>query len=134
PVEVQASLVDALEESIARRVVSVNNGEEWVARNAGRTMDMPEHGAIFQTAGAWEDFATPSRDMRLLIAMDTVTSFPDVVRRNPSRFGLTPDTLDSAVTRVSQHQLRELRRRTFTYTRSDGRVSELTLADAVDRV
>ena len=33
---------------------------------------MPDGPAIFETTGAWEDFATPSRDLRLLIAMDVV--------------------------------------------------------------
>jgi len=28
---------------------------------------MPEGEKIFETMGAWEDFATPSRDLRLLI-------------------------------------------------------------------
>ncbi|MCB9597429.1 MAG: C40 family peptidase [Sandaracinaceae bacterium] len=133
PIQVQLSLIDALEESIARRIVSVNNGEDWVARNPGRTMEMPEDGAIFQTAGAWEDFATPSRDMRLLIAIDTVVGFPDAMRRNPARFGLSESDLDAAIDRVRARQREELARRSFSYTRSDGAAQPFTLADVVAR-
>ena len=37
---------------------------------------MPEGASIFETTGAWEDFSTPSRDLRLLIAIDVVRGFP----------------------------------------------------------
>jgi hypothetical protein len=40
---------------------------------------MPDGAAIFETSGAWEDFSTPSRDLRLLIAIDVVQDFPDRV-------------------------------------------------------
>lgn len=131
PVQVQLSLIDALDESIARRVVSVDNGERWIRDNPSRTMEMPEGGAIFQTGGPWEEYSTPSRDMRLLIAMDTVTGFPEVVRRNPARFGVTD--VDAAVERVRARQQEELRRRTFEYVRSDGRSQQLSLADVIAR-
>jgi hypothetical protein len=133
PTQVQVSLVDALDESIARRVVSVQNGEDWVAHNPGRTMEMPEGGAIFQSGGPWEDFSTPSRDMRLLIAIDTVLAFPDVVRRNPGRFGLDESSVLGAVTAVTTRRDEELRARRFRYTRSNGQVQELTLADVAAR-
>ncbi|MCA9604576.1 MAG: hypothetical protein KC619_03215, partial [Myxococcales bacterium] len=133
PIDVQMSLIDALQESIARRIVSVQNGEDWVARNPGRTMEMPESGAIFQTSGAWEEFATPSRDMRLLIAIDTVVGFPDAMRRNPARFGLTEQTLDAAIERVRTRQGEELAARRFSYSRSDGATQPFTLADVVAR-
>lgn len=133
PVQVQLSLIDALEEAIARRVVSVGNGEAWVGQNPGRTMEMPEDGAIFQTAGPWEEYSTPSRDMRLLIAMDTVIGFPDVVQRNPGRFGITEQALEAVVERVRTRQREVLAERTFTYTRSDSRTHQLSLADVVSR-
>jgi len=133
PVEVQLSLIDALQEAVSRRVVSVNNGEDWIASHPGRTMEMPEGGAIFQTGGPWEEYSTPSRDMRLLIAMDTVTGFPDVVRRNPERFGLNEHTLEAAVTRTLARQQEALQERSFTYTRSDQRSQPFTLADVVAR-
>ena len=39
---------------------------------------------IFETTGAWEDFSTPSRDLRLLIAIDVVRGFPDASLASPS--------------------------------------------------
>lgn len=133
PVEVQLSLIDALQEAVSRRVVSVNNGEAWIARNPGRTMEMPEDGAIFQTGGPWEEYSTPSRDMRLLIAMDTVTGFPDVVRRNPARFGLTERTVDAAIARTTTRQQEALAERSFSYMRSDQHSQTFTLADVIAR-
>ena len=49
---------------------------------------MPDGPAIFETTGAWEDFATPSRDLRLLIAIDVVRGFPDRVARRPDRYAM----------------------------------------------
>jgi hypothetical protein len=47
--------------------------------------------AIFETSGAWEDFSTPSRDLRLLIAIDVVLGFPDRVARRPERYAMPRD-------------------------------------------
>ena len=91
PVEVSAqlnALIEALHESARRRVLSVDNGENWIKTHRKRRMKMPSGYAIFQTAGPWEDFATPSRDMRLLIALDTVLDLPKAFTRNPQRFGV----------------------------------------------
>ena len=45
---------------------------------------MPSSAAgIFQAGGQWENFSTPNRDLRLLIAMDAVLDFPDLVARSP---------------------------------------------------
>ena len=49
---------------------------------------MPAGPSIFETTGAWEDFATPSRDLRLLIAIDVVRGFPDRVARRPNRYAM----------------------------------------------
>jgi hypothetical protein len=43
---------------------------------------MPDGAAIFETSSAWEDFSTPSRDLRFLIAIDVVLGFPDRVVRH----------------------------------------------------
>ena len=134
PASVQRSLVDALEESVVRRVVSVDNGEEWVRQHSGQTMAMPEGSAIFQTNGPWEDFATPSRDLRLLISLDAVVGLSDAVRRSPERFGLDPSEVDATLTELRGVLERELRTRTFRYTRSDGSAQELTLKQIVDRM
>ncbi len=128
------ALVDALEESTVRRVVSIDNGEAWFRSHPGGVIEMPEGIDIFLTEGPWEDFSTPSRDMRLLIAIDTVVGFPEAVRRRPERFHLpTGETLDQAITRLETRRDALLAERRFRYTRSDGSSAELTLADLVAR-
>ena len=71
----QRQLVDALYEAVSRRVVSVNNGEDFMAKRGFRAIDMPKGYSVFETTGPWEDFSTPARDMRLLISIDTVMGF-----------------------------------------------------------
>jgi hypothetical protein len=68
PVRALKEAVTALEEQVNARVNSVENGRKYLA-GGGKTVDMPDGASIFETSGAWEDFATPSRDLRLLIAM-----------------------------------------------------------------
>jgi cell wall-associated NlpC family hydrolase len=131
--QAQRALIDALQESAVRRVVSVQNGEDWKARNPGRVIDMPEGSGIFLTAGPWEEYATPSRDLRILIAIDTVLGFADVVRRSPARFGLRPEEAEATATSVRTRLTEELARRSFRYRRSDGQEQTLTLADVVAR-
>ena len=76
PVRALKEAVTALEEQVNARVNSVENGRKYLAEG-GKTVDMPDGASIFETTGAWEDFATPSRDLRLLIAIDVVRGFPD---------------------------------------------------------
>jgi hypothetical protein len=42
--------------------------------------------AIFQTIGPWEDYSTPSRDMRLIIAINVLNDLPDKIVRHPELF------------------------------------------------
>ncbi|MCB9628054.1 MAG: C40 family peptidase [Sandaracinaceae bacterium] len=126
-------LVDALDESAQRRVVSVDNGEQYVREHPQSTVEMPEGYAVFETTGAWEDFATPSRDMRLLISIDAVVGFPDSVLRQPSRFGVTPAEAQQAAARLEAELSALLAERAITYVRSDGAPQRVTLADLVAR-
>ena len=130
----QLRLVEALHESVVRRVVSVENGEDWHRSHPTGVIPMPEGTDIFQTEGPWEDFSTPSRDMRLLIAIDTVMAFPEQIRRTPARFRIPEGTtLDALVQTVTARRDAELASHRFGYTRSDGSTRELTLADLVAR-
>ncbi|MEM9488935.1 MAG: hypothetical protein AAGC55_07305 [Myxococcota bacterium] len=134
PVAVQRSLIDALEESVQRRVNSVDNGEAYMAESGYAPMDMPEGARIFLAEDPWESFSTPSRDLRLLISIDSVIGFPDLVARSPQRFGLESGPgLEQTVDRVRQALDSELRGRQFAYTRSDGSQHTLTLGDVVAR-
>lgn len=133
PVGRQISLVDALEESVQRRLSSVQNGEDFMKEKGYAPIDMPHGSALFLTTGPWEDYSTPSRDMRLLISLDAVISFPDAVATHPERFGVREAERDEAAQRVREALQAELRERVFEYTRSDGSSWKLTLADVVDR-
>ncbi|MGZ4966654.1 MAG: hypothetical protein ACXV97_05720, partial [Chthoniobacterales bacterium] len=58
PLRAMKEAITALEEQVKARVTSVENGRKF--QNGGRgTADMPDGAAIFETTGAWEDFATP---------------------------------------------------------------------------
>lgn len=125
------ALVDALEESVRRRVVAVENGENHLRERNYAPIEMPSGYALFETTGAWEDFSTPARDMRLLVSIDTVLGFLDRVARQPERFvvaGRAPDP--EALQRDLDAALAERR---FTYQKSDGSSQTLTLADVVAR-
>lgn len=126
-------LVQALEEQVEGRVLSVRNGEDHLRSGAGR-IDMPDGAAIFETTGAWENFSTPSRDLRLLIAIDVVRRFPERVRRRPQRYAMPPGKKPDEVAAALEARLsQELGKRTFAYERSDGREQTLTLADVLAR-
>ena len=75
PVRAMKETITALEEQVNTRVTSVENGRKYPA-GGGATVAIPDGASIFETTGAWEDFATPSRDLRLLIAIDVVRGFP----------------------------------------------------------
>jgi hypothetical protein len=133
PLRMQLSLVDALEESVQRRLSSVQNGEDFMKTEGYATIDMPQGAALFLTSGPWEDYSTPSRDMRLLISIDAVVTFPESVEAHPARFGISEAERASAVQQVRDALRVELARSAFEYTRSDGSAWTLTLADLVAR-
>ncbi len=124
-------LVAALFEQVKRRVVSVQNAVDFRAGRSG-AIKMPRGHAIFETTGAWEDFSTPSRDMRLLIAMDTVLGFPAAVQRNPKRFGVVapPEQVVAALRRALDASLAK---HSFSYANTDGAAVVLTLKEVVAR-
>src|SRR4029453_651174 len=90
PFVTQEEMVRALSEAAKVRVTSVNNAEAYFAEPPDAVVPMPEGSEIFDATGPWEDFSTPSRDLRLLIAMDVVNKFDDKVARQPDAFGTSP--------------------------------------------
>jgi hypothetical protein len=133
PERAMLETIAALEEQVATRVKSVDNGRKWLA-TAHSPAPMPEGAEIFETTGPWEDFATPSRDLRLLIALDVVRGFPARVARRPERYampaGKSPKDVESALTAILD---RELKSRSVAYTRTDGSSQSLTLAEVLTR-
>lgn len=121
-------VVDALDEQVKRRVEAIDVGEAFM-REQRQPIDMPEGYAVFETQGPWEDFATPSRDMRLLLAIDAVQNFPEQVRAHPERFMASPEDVAQVETMLAQL----LSTRTVRYTRSDGSPIDLTLAEVIRR-
>ena len=128
------ALADALHQQARLRVISVANGEDWIALHKGALIAMPPNADIFLTSGPWEDFATPSRDLRLLIAIDAVVALPATVRRNPTRFGFTEGAgLDAVIADLEQTLDELLAARMFTYLRSDRSEQTVTLHELIKR-
>jgi hypothetical protein len=133
PVRAMKAVIDALEEQVKTRVTSVENGRKYQLAGKGEAA-MPDGPSIFETTGAWEDFATPSRDLRLLIAIDVVRGFPDRVARRPDRFAMPKDKSVAAVKAELEGVLAsELAARKVSYTRTDGSEWTLSLKDVLDR-
>lgn len=134
PLGAMKEAITSLEEQVGARVTSVENGRKYQSSGRGEAA-MPEGAAIFETTGAWEDFATPARDLRLLIAMDVVRRFPERVARRPDRYAMPKDKSVAEVKAELESVLAsELSARKFSYTRSDGSPWTLTLKDVIDRV
>ncbi len=128
------SLIDALDESVRRRVLAVDNGERYLAETNYATIDMPVGLAIFETTGPWEDFSTPSRDMRLLISIDTVVDFVDQVEKHRDRFSLENTVrMEELKKRLQKRLVEELGSRHIEYRKSDGSTHQLSLKQVVDR-
>jgi hypothetical protein len=133
PMAAMKDALDSLEEQVKVRVTSVENGRKFLASGKGEA-SMPEGAAIFETIGAWEDFSTPSRDLRLLIAIDVVRGFPDRVMRRPERYAMPRGKSAADVKAELQSVLAsELASRKFTYPRSDGSQWTLSLKDVLAR-
>jgi len=133
PLRAMKEAITALEEQVKARVTSVENGRKF--QNSGRAeAEMPDGAAIFETTGAWEDFATPARDLRLLIAIDVVRGFPERIARRPERYAMPKGKSVADVKAELDNMLAsELAARKFSYTRSDGSSWTLALKDVADR-
>jgi hypothetical protein len=134
PLRALTEAITALEEQVRARVKSVENGRLYLA-GGGKNVDMPDGASIFETTGAWEDFATPSRDLRLLIAIDVVRGFPERVTRRPERYAMPEGKSAAEVKAELEATLaKELAARKFSYTRTDDSPWTLSLKDVLDRI
>jgi hypothetical protein len=135
PVSAMLDQIQALYEQLQVRITSVSNGENYMKAHPGTVIPMPTNAnGIFLAGGQWEDFSTPNRDLRLLIAMDAVEGFPDRVADFPQDFKVSgtdsPDRIRERLRSVLNERLRSM---TITYTRSDGSHQELTLTEIIAR-
>jgi hypothetical protein len=133
PARAMEDAVTDLEEQVKTRVTSVENGRTY-QNNVPSEIDMPSGPSIFETTGAWEDYSTPARDFRLLIAIDVVRGFPDHVARRGERYAIPNGKSVADVKAELRGVLASgLAARKFSYTRSDGSQWTLSLKDVVDR-
>jgi hypothetical protein len=133
PVRAMTDAITSLEEQVNTRVTSVENGRKYQEKERGETA-MPNGASIFETTGAWEDYSTPARDFRLLIAIDVVRGFPDHFVRRSERYLLPGGkSIADAKSELQGVLASELASRKISYTRSDGSQWTLSLKDVVDR-
>lgn len=127
-----SATLTALVEQLETRVQSVDNGEAYF-RKGGAPIAMPQGAAIFETVGAWEDFATPSRDMRLLIAINVLLNFPEKIVNYPELFHLTATSARQAQAEIEQLHQQMITEKKIQYSRSNGQPWELSVADILER-
>jgi hypothetical protein len=133
PVRAMTDAITSLEEQVNTRVTSVENGRKYQEKERGETA-MPNGASIFETTGAWEDYSTPARDFRLLIAIDVVRGFPGHFARRSDRYLLPGGkSIAGAKSELQGVLASELAARKISYTRSDGSQWTLSLKDVVDR-
>lgn len=136
PLDAEDALLDlikALHGQLLVRVKSINNGEAYFKAHPGSIIPMPSSAnGVFLAGGPWEDFSTPNRDLRLLIAMDAVMGFPARVANSPKDFKVSgsPEEIKSKLQALLDKTVADL---TITYTRSDGSSQTLTLAEILQR-
>lgn len=133
PEQAYDAMLDALIEQIETRVGAVDNGEDYFRQHRKTIIPMPSGAAIFETIGPWEDYATPSRDMRLLIALKVITGLPEQISRYPALFSLSGRTAEQASEDIQRRHEQRIAQRRITYTRSDGSPWDLTVADIFAR-
>ena len=138
PLEPETALIDliqALHEQLMVRVTSVANGEAYFKLHPADVIPIPSSAAgIFQAGGQWEDFSTPNRDLRLLIAMDAVLDFPDLVVRSPEDFNISrlvsPEKVKKKLQLILDQKASGL---SISYTRTDGSIQKLTVGEILKR-
>ena len=128
-----AETMSALVEQLTTRLGSVDNGERFMRDKNNPVVPMPPGPKIFETVGPWEDYATPSRDVRLLIALRVLTGLPARISDHPELFvlgGRKPAEVRAEIEALHEKQIRE---RAVEYRRSDGSMFRLTVADILAR-
>jgi hypothetical protein len=123
----------ALVEQLETRVGSVDNGEVYMKQTTGAVVPMPEGPKIFETVGPWEDYATPSRDMRLIIAVNVLSGLPQRIVQHPELFVLGGRKPAEAKQDMSTLHDKLTKERSIEYKRTDGASQRLTVADVIAR-
>jgi hypothetical protein len=133
PAVAYEEMLAALVEQLETRVGSVDNGEVYMKQTKDAVVPMPEGAKIFETVGPWEDYATPSRDMRLIIAINVLQGLPERIVRRPELFvlnGRPPAEVRREIEALADKRARE---RSIEYKRTDGTPQKLTVAELMAR-
>jgi hypothetical protein len=125
--------LNALVEQLEGRVGSVENGERFMREKGDPVVPMPLGPKIFETVGPWEDYATPSRDMRLLIALDVLARMPSRVSAHPELFALNGKKPHEVAAELEKLHQRRIQERQVEYRRSDGSPFKVTVAEVYRR-
>jgi hypothetical protein len=133
PERAYEATLDALVEQLETRVQSVDNGERFLREHPGTVIPMPNDAAIFQTTGPWEDYATPSRDFRLIIAINVLEALPSRIIEHPELFILGGRTSEAARADVERLHDGLIAERGVDYTRSDGSPWRISVGEAIAR-
>ena len=133
PKQAYEATLTALVEQIETRVTSVDNGEAYFRKNPRSSIPMPSGAAIFQTIGPWEDYSTPSRDMRLIIAINVLNGLPEKIVRHPELFVMNGISPEEAKAEIEQYHAKRIHERSIRYTRTDGSPWELSVAEVLAR-
>lgn len=130
-----ADLIRALHEQLLVRVKSVATGEAYMQSHPGTVIPMPSNAnGIFLAGGQWENFSTPNRDLRLLIAIDAILDFPERVAASPQDFKISKlSPSEDLKNDLKSYLNKKISKLTVSYTRSDGSSQELTIAEIISR-
>jgi hypothetical protein len=134
PATALRDLFEALYQQLLARVQSVAISEEYLKSHPETIIPMPSGREIFQTIGLWEDYSTPNRDLRLLIAMDAVNEFPDqVVRASKNYKRPKGKSLEEVKKELEELHRKLANEMSITYVRSNGKEQTLSLEEIFKR-
>jgi hypothetical protein len=129
PRQVFRELHEALHRQFEARVASIELAEEHFAESHGRVVEMPLGRAVFNTAGPWEAFSTPCRDLRLLVGMDVLGAYPDEV----AALEADPERAQALKRELLSWHRQWVEELGIRYRRSDGSSQRLSLSDLLAR-
>jgi hypothetical protein len=133
PKQAYEATLNSLLEQLETRVASIENGVAYFRKHPGDIIAMPDGAALFETLGNWEDYSTPSRDMRLIIAMNALLDMPNRIVRHPELFLLHGASPQQAGTELEQYHQHRIGERRFQYLKEDGSRWTLTVTEVLAR-
>ncbi len=135
PRQLYRSKIRALHEAMIERVKAVAVGVSYMQRNQWRAVQIPSKAPrIFETTGPWEQFSTPARDLRLLMAIQDVLDFPRQVLRRKHLYRIPHGWSDARLQReLLKIQASLTAKLQISYVRTNRTVKILTVAEIIAR-